>query len=143
MGTLGLLLRQLNQFLRSLSWLLRWWVSSTNNVDDELVGSQKTRIDKLWALLDNKGTGRIDVKALQAGLRKIDSRASQQCCDTSKLFAPAYESFKNLPDLIEVGSIIDHFDFMTWKSENRCNVWIHNGRSLVTTDSDILDSGYP
>ena len=43
-------------------------------MDKELEGSQQSRIDKLWALLDSKGTGRIDVKALQAGLRKIDHR---------------------------------------------------------------------
>jgi len=43
-------------------------------MDDELEGSQKSRIDNLWATLDSKGTGRIDVKALQAGLRKIDHR---------------------------------------------------------------------
>jgi len=43
-------------------------------MDDELEGSQKTRIDKLWATLDSNNTGRIDVKALQAGLRKIDHR---------------------------------------------------------------------
>lgn len=47
-------------------------------MDKELGGSEDTRIDALWKQLDKKGKGRIDVRALQDGLKKIKHREHEQ-----------------------------------------------------------------
>ena len=43
---------------------------------DESQNQRDARIEELWRKLDPQGTGELDYKGLQKGLRKIDHRTS-------------------------------------------------------------------
>lgn len=43
-------------------------------MDTETANTQDARVDKLWATLDTRGQGQLDLAALKKGLRKLDHR---------------------------------------------------------------------
>jgi len=43
-------------------------------MDTETVNTQDARVDALWATLDTRKQGHLDLAALKKGLRKLDHR---------------------------------------------------------------------
>jgi solute carrier family 25 phosphate transporter 23/24/25/41 len=43
-------------------------------MDPEIANTQDARVEALWATLDTRGQGKLDVAALKKGLRKLDHR---------------------------------------------------------------------
>ena len=45
-------------------------------MDTETANAQDARVDALWATLDTRNQGQLDLAALKKGLRKLDHRMS-------------------------------------------------------------------
>lgn len=48
-------------------------------MDTETANAQDARVDALWATLDTRNQGQLDLLGLKKGLRKLDHRAMSHC----------------------------------------------------------------
>lgn len=53
------------------------WVTERQMEVDESQNQRDKRVEDLWRQLDPQGTGHLDFKGLQKGLKKIDHRQHQ------------------------------------------------------------------
>lgn len=49
-------------------------------MDNVRAKAQDARVDALWATLDTRKQGKLDLPALKKGLRKLDHRMAAHCC---------------------------------------------------------------
>lgn len=53
-------------------------------MDTETANAQDARVDALWATLDTRNQGHLDLAALKKGLRKLDHRTLLPCLPTAR-----------------------------------------------------------
>lgn len=49
-------------------------------MESETANAQDARVDALWATLDTRDQGQLDLVALKRGLRKMDHRMARRSC---------------------------------------------------------------